>query len=81
VSSCAFVGGDAVSDLAQYGATFAVDNSINDVAHRLLPSASPVTVSLRSDATRHTGTYSTCDVVVLEQIHCVVVPNSFDRCP
>jgi hypothetical protein len=35
VSSCAFVGGDAVSDLAQYGATFAVDNSINDVAHRL----------------------------------------------
>lgn len=80
-ATCVWQGGDSFEDLASPGATFVVPSIQNDVLHRLAPSkGSKISVELMTSATRG-STHTTCLIEVVEEIHCVVVPNSFDNCP
>lgn len=79
-SSCNWRGGDSFTDLVAPGATFVVPNSNNNVYERLSASTAPLVVNLMTDATRNSE-HTQCSMIVVEEIHCVVVPNSFDNCP
>jgi hypothetical protein len=78
--SCLWISGDSLSDLTAPGATFEIPNSENHVLHRLVPSQSTVSVDLVTEANRE-GKRTRCQAKVIEEIHCVVVPDSFANCP
>jgi len=59
------------------GATFVVEQSRNDVLYRLSPKNATVNVAWIGPK-RH---YALCKTQVLEEIHCVTVPDSFANCP
>lgn len=80
-SACQFVGSDSLADVVAVGATFVVPHSNNTVTHRLVASPRIVKVALYTDANRKSQRKSTCTVLVLENIHCVTVPDSFAVCP
>jgi len=74
---------DTVLDITAAGAIFVVPSSVNDVYHRLVPSSSTVSVPviLMTDATRNTDQHTKCTLQILEEVHCVVMPDSFANCP
>lgn len=78
--SCRWEASDSAADLVKVGATFVIPSVVNDVMHRLMPSRKLLAVELVTDATRH-GKHTLCEAEVLEEIHCVVMPDSFEKCP
>lgn len=81
LQTCSFVGGDSARDVFAEDAQWVVPHSINNVTHRLMPSKAAVHMELLTDRTRNTATHSRCSATIVEQIHCVVVPDSFANCP
>jgi hypothetical protein len=80
-STCVFVGNDTLADLVVDSATFVVPNSINTVIRRLTASGAIVEVQLYTLRNQQSSRKSYCSAVVLEEVHCVVVPDSFTKCP
>ncbi|MDP2439181.1 MAG: hypothetical protein Q8P67_25820 [archaeon] len=80
-ASCSFVPGDIPSDLLRVGATFSVVGSSNSVYSRLTAVNSNVTVQLMTENTQSSAVHTKCTIQVLEEIHCVTVPDSFTNCP
>jgi len=80
-SSCVWHGADNIDDLIAPGATFQFPNMVNDVKHRLGPWNSAPIAFLLTEKSKSDNTHTVCRVKVLEEIHCVVVPDSFANCP
>lgn len=83
IGSCIFYGADTVEDLVHHGATIVVNSLSNDMMKRLRPGPTTknLSVSIMTENTRDQPNHTQCRMKVLEEIHCVVVPNSFDPCP
>jgi hypothetical protein len=79
--SCRFLGADSAHDVFAEAANWVVPHSLNNVTHRLMPSVKSVEMALMTERTRNAPAHSTCAVTILEQVHCVVVPDSFTNCP
>lgn len=79
-AECQFVDGDSVADVNSVGATFVFDVE-NTVLKRIMPDSAPVVARLLTNATRDSEDHTRCAVNVLEENHCVTVPNSTNPCP
>jgi len=77
--SCVFVPGDDIDDVISPSAQFLIPESVNKVEQRLSPSLEAQPVWLLSDP--QTPTKTVCQMFVLEEVHCVVMPDSFKNCP
>ena len=78
LTSCDFRNGDSAEDAVFPGATFATDLP-NEVGHRL--NSGRHTVSLLTERGRGSSVVSTCEASVVEEVHCVLMPDSFEKCP
>ena len=76
--TCEWRHGDTAEDALGSGANFGTDFQ-NDVLHRL-PTGNH-TVQLLTDASRNFTDKTTCQVTVVEEVHCVIMPDSFAKCP
>ncbi len=83
ISSCQYAGSDSALDVTSVGATFVIPSSENTVHHRLSPcqQCGDLPVLLMTDGTRGSEQHTKCTMRVLEEIHCVTVPDSFAKCP
>jgi hypothetical protein len=79
--SCRFFGADSAQDVFAEAANWVVPHSMNNVTHRLMPNVKSVEMALMTESTRTAPKRTTCQVTILEQVHCVVVPDSFANCP
>jgi len=79
--SCVFYGGDDMNDLMTPGATFLFPSVINQVKNRVGPWNGQLAVNLLTDRNRYQKEKTRCFASVIEEIHCVVVPDSFEKCP
>jgi hypothetical protein len=77
-ASCLWQHGDSVADVAAAGATFGTTLA-NDVQHRLFAGTHAVT--LFTERSRGSKTKTTCNATAVEEVHCVVMPDSFAKCP
>jgi hypothetical protein len=77
-TSCEWRHGDTVDDATAVGATFGTSLE-NTVLSRLHDGTH--TVELFTDAGRMSKDKTTCTATVLEEVHCVVMPDSFAKCP
>jgi hypothetical protein len=80
LASCDWASAHAPADLVRIAATFVVQDSTNVVTKRLYPSAADplYTVHLMTNTS---SVPSVCTMRVLEEVHCVTVPDSFANCP
>jgi hypothetical protein len=82
-ASCVFAqNGDEVADVLSVAATFLIENTQNAVLDRLSPADQTLIATLKTaNGPDAMGQYTQCKVQVLEEIHCVDVPDSFEPCP
>lgn len=79
--SCEFRNGDTRLDVSAVGATFATGLP-NAVGHRLHSGLHVVSMVTERSAASAAGTKpTTCVATVVEEVHCVVMPDSFAKCP
>lgn len=79
LDSCVWRHGDTAADALDVGATFGTSLP-NDVLHRL--HEGQLTATLFTQRSKGVvGPKTTCAVSVLEEVHCVVMPDSFAKCP
>jgi len=77
VSTCIWADGQTAKDISLPGATFVFPSIVNSVETRLFPSPKLLNAQLITS----TQSGSQCQLQVIEEIHCVVVPDSFANCP
>jgi hypothetical protein len=77
---CIFRGGDSVKDIVLPSATWAVLGRNNTVGTRLRAGDSIRAALMTAQANGSILQATQCSVVVLEEIHCVTVPDSFTPC-
>jgi len=81
-TTCTYAAGDTISDVIAPGANFVFPNYPNDVKRRVGPwNSGNLDVTLYTERTKNGNEHTTCKVHVLEENHCVVVPDSFANCP
>jgi len=80
ITTCVWKNHEDLADLAAIGATYQI-NIFNDVYQRLYPRQSDFTLNLITQKSRGMTSLTQCSMTVLEEVHCVVVPDSFARCP
>jgi hypothetical protein len=78
--TCKFLGEDTINDVIMPGATFVFPTIQNDVLHRAGPwIKGALIVNLMTS--RNDQSHTQCLVKIIEEIHCVVIPDSFAKCP
>jgi len=80
--TCLYHPKDSVEDLILAGATFIFPEFDNLVSTRVGPwNTGEILVNLLTFESKDSPDQTECKVKILEEIHCVVVPDSFANCP
>jgi len=80
--TCKYHGEDTINDVIMPGAQFVFPTIQNDVNHRAGPwMTDALIVNLMTDKSRNDQSHTQCLVSIIEEIHCVVIPDSFAKCP
>ena len=78
IRGCQYRGTDSVKDVLIAGATFVFPGIANDINSRLSPLNSVVIAELQ---TKNDNPPTICKIEIVEELHCVKVPDSFEKCP
>ncbi len=82
-ASCTWRHGDSEADIGAVGATFGtdLDNDVMNRLHAIDGDDNMHTVRLFTNRSRAFDDTTTCNVTVLREVHCVIMPDSFATCP
>jgi hypothetical protein len=80
LDSCNWMHGDSPIDATQVGATFTTDMP-NQLSNRLHTGTHRVTLQTEHSRGQDNKTKTSCVATVMEELHCVVMPDSLTKCP